>query len=48
MAQVDPLLIEILEKGGSDLHFIAGDPPRIRLHGELGPLRPAKLAPEAV
>ena len=48
MAQVDPLLIEILEKGGSDLHFIAGDPPRIRLHGELGPLRPEKLAPEAV
>ena len=48
MAQVDPLLIEILEKGGSDLHFIAGDPPRIRLHGELGPLRPEKLAPEVV
>jgi twitching motility protein PilT len=48
VAQVDPLLIEILEKGGSDLHFIAGDPPRIRLHGELGPLRPEKLAPEAV
>ena len=48
MAPVAPLLIEILEKGGSDLHFIAGDPPRIRLHGELGPLRPEKLAPEAV
>jgi len=48
VAQVDPLLIEILEKGGSDLHFIAGDPPRIRLHGELGPLRPEKLAPEVV
>ena len=48
MAQVDQLLSEILEKRGSDLHFIAGDPPRIRLHGELGPLRPEKLAPEVV
>ena len=48
MAQVDPLLIDVLEKRGSDLHFIAGDPPRIRLHGELGPLRPEKLAPEVV
>ena len=48
MAQIDPLLIEVLEKRGSDLHFIAGDPPRIRLHGDLSPLRPDKLAAEAV
>ncbi|HEY1874425.1 MAG TPA: PilT/PilU family type 4a pilus ATPase [Steroidobacteraceae bacterium] len=48
MAQIDPLLIEVLEKHGSDLHFIAGDPPRIRLHGDLSPLRPDKLATEAV
>src|SRR5579864_2309140 len=48
MAQIDPLLIEVLEKRGSDLHFIAGDPPRIRLHGELAPLRTDKLAAEAV
>ena len=26
---------EILDKRGSDLHFIAGDPPRIRLFGDL-------------
>jgi twitching motility protein PilT len=39
MAQIDPLLEEILRRRGSDLHFIAGDPPRIRLHGELAPLR---------
>jgi Tfp pilus assembly pilus retraction ATPase PilT len=25
-----------LDKRGSDLHFIAGDPPRIRLYGDLG------------
>ena len=48
MAQIDPLLIEVLEKRGSDLHFIAGDPPRIRLHGDLTALRSDKLAAEAV
>jgi twitching motility protein PilT len=48
VAQIDPLLIEVLEKRGSDLHFIAGDPPRIRLHGDLSPLRPDKLPAEAV
>jgi twitching motility protein PilT len=48
VAQIDSLLIEVLEKRGSDLHFIAGDPPRIRLYGDISPLRPEKLAPEAV
>jgi len=45
---IDSYLIEILEKRGSDLHFIAGDPARIRLHGDLSTLRPDKLAPEFV
>ena len=35
MPQIDSFLIEVLEKRGSDLHFIAGDPPRIRLYGDL-------------
>ena len=48
MAQVDPLLLEVLEKRGSDLHFIAGDPPRMRLYGDLSALKPEKLAAEAV
>src|SRR5213595_3650139 len=48
MAQIDSLLLEVLEKRGSDLHFIAGDPPRIRLFGDLSALRPDKLAPELV
>ena len=39
MAQIDSFLEEILKRRGSDLHFIAGDPPRIRLHGELSPLQ---------
>src|SRR5256886_8800085 len=48
MAQIDSLLLEVLEKRGSDLHFIAGDPPRIRLFGDLAALRPDKLALEFV
>jgi twitching motility protein PilT len=48
VADIDALLLEVLEKKGSDLHFIAGDPPRIRLYGDLMGLRPDKLAPEFV
>ena len=48
MAQIDPFLVEILEKRGSDLHFIAGDPPRIRVYGDLNPLRPDKLSSDYV
>jgi len=48
VAYVDALLIEVLEKRGSDLHFIAGDPPRIRLHGDLTGLKAEKLAAEVV
>ncbi len=43
--RIDEYLKEVLAKGGSDLHFIAGDPPRIRLFGELQPLRPENLQP---
>jgi twitching motility protein PilT len=48
MAQIDAYLNEVLEKRGSDLHFIAGDPPRIRLFGDISPLRSERLAPELV
>jgi len=48
VAQIDPFLVEILEKRGSDLHFIAGDPPRIRVYGDLNPLRPDKLSSDYV
>ena len=48
MAQIDPYLSEILEKRGSDLHFIAGDPPRIRVYGDLTPLRAEKLSADYV
>src|ERR1700720_929464 len=48
MADIDAFLSEVLEKKGSDLHFMAGDPPRIRQFGDLQPLRPDKLAMEFV
>jgi twitching motility protein PilT len=52
MAQIDALLEEIVKRRGSDLHFLAGDPPRIRLNGELSPLRgevtPAETVKEAL
>jgi len=44
--RLDEYLREVLAKGGSDLHFVAGDPPRIRLHGELKPLRDAPIDKE--
>jgi twitching motility protein PilT len=48
MAAIDELLIQVLERKGSDLHFISGDPPRIRLHGDLQPLKPEPLQPTFV
>ena len=43
MPVIDEYLKEVLSKKGSDLHFLAGDPPRIRLYGDLQPLRPEPL-----
>jgi twitching motility protein PilT len=45
---IDSYLGEILDKKGSDLHFIAGDPPRIRLYGDITPLRNERLAANVV
>ncbi len=41
--RIDEYLREVLARNGSDLHFVAGDPPRIRLYGELQSLREEKL-----
>jgi twitching motility protein PilT len=46
--RLDEYLREVITKGGSDLHFVAGDPPRIRLHGELHALRDERLEKDAV
>ena len=48
MATIDAFLLEVLEKRGSDLHFIAGDPPRIRQYGDLMALKPENLAQDFV
>ncbi|HEY7378949.1 MAG TPA: PilT/PilU family type 4a pilus ATPase [Steroidobacteraceae bacterium] len=48
VAHIDEYLTEVLNRKGSDLHFLAGDPPRIRLYGDLLQLRPDRLAPDLV
>ncbi|HUY84432.1 MAG TPA: type IV pilus twitching motility protein PilT [Steroidobacteraceae bacterium] len=48
MAAIDGYLTRVLQKNGSDLHFIAGDPARIRLYGELQTLDPQPLDQEMV
>ncbi len=46
--RIDEFLTDVLAKGGSDLHFVAGDPARIRIYGELQTLREAPLGQEQV
>jgi twitching motility protein PilT len=48
VARIDEYLEEILKQDGSDLHFMAGDPPRIRQYGKLASLRNDRLAPDFV
>src|SRR6202142_2047727 len=45
---IDSYLTKVLERKGSDLHFIAGDPSRVRLYGELITLDPETLTAEMV
>jgi twitching motility protein PilT len=48
MASIDRYLTEVFKRKGSDLHFLAGDPARIRLYGEIKPLFPEPLDSELV
>jgi twitching motility protein PilT len=48
MAHIDDYLTTVVGRRGSDLHFLAGDLPRIRLHGELVPLAQEPLDPAFV
>jgi twitching motility protein PilT len=48
MAAIDKYLTDVFERKGSDLHFLAGDPARIRLYGEIKPLSADILNAEAV
>ncbi len=38
MNKIDKYLTDALARQSSDLHFISGDPPRVRIHGSLGTL----------
>lgn len=46
MIHIDQVLLEVIEKGASDLHITVGSPPVIRLHGSLVPLDYPKLMPQ--
>jgi twitching motility protein PilT len=48
MPAIDRYLTQVLERDGSDLHFLAGDPARVRQYGELKPLNAEPLVPEMV
>src|ERR1700677_2955463 len=48
MPAIDEFLTQVLQGNGSDLHFLAGDPPRIRQYGELKALREQPLSAESV
>jgi twitching motility protein PilT len=48
VAKIDEYLEEILKRDGSDLHFMAGDPPRIRQYGRLSNLRAERLGADFV
>ncbi len=48
MAKIDDYLEEILKRDGSDLHFMAGDPPRVRQYGKLTNLRSERLGADFV
>ena len=44
MARIDAFLELTVQQGGSDLHLVPGQPPRIRLHGRLETVRFRELS----
>src|SRR5271156_5082246 len=48
MPAIDEFLTQVLQGNGSDLHFLAGDVPRIRQYGELKALREQPLSADTV
>jgi len=48
VSQIDEYLKQVLARNGSDLHFIAGEPPRARIYGELQILGPETLTASRV
>ena len=48
MSRIDEYLLQALKESASDLHFVSGDPARIRVHGSLRAMRPESLATDSV
>ena len=48
MNKIDQFLKDALAKSSSDLHFISGDPPRVRVHGSLSVLNDEVLTIDVV
>ncbi len=46
MSRVDSFLQLVVNQNGSDLHLVAGNPPRIRLYGDLFPVKYRELGVE--
>jgi twitching motility protein PilT len=46
MKRIDTFLELVVNQKGSDLHLVSGNPPRIRLYGELFPVKYRKLTLE--
>jgi twitching motility protein PilT len=46
--KIDQFLKDALVKNSSDLHFISGEPPRVRVHGSLAKLNDQPLTTEVV
>ena len=38
MAEIDTLLRSMVDKGGSDLHLMVGQPPKARISGSIVPI----------
>jgi twitching motility protein PilT len=45
---IDNFFQVLIESGGSDLHLAQGQPPKIRRHGEILPVREEPLTPEEI
>jgi twitching motility protein PilT len=48
MSRIDEYLLQALKEKASDLHFVSGDPARIRVHGSLRTMRPESLTTDNV
>jgi twitching motility protein PilT len=48
MPYIDHFFQVLIDSGGSDLHLAQGEPPKIRRHGEILPIRDEALTPEEI